>query len=105
MTAAASRAPPNSPLTAPAGRSCGCRGTAFGGPVLLAYLGKLASDTQRLDGSPGILAGDMAQPIGGPLLGGHASHKSGLDADLWYMPMPGHALSKEEREQHPPPTW
>ncbi len=75
------------------------RNRYWGHPVLLSYLGKLASDSQRLDGSPGILVGDMAQPIGGPLLGGHASHESGLDADLWYMPMPGHTLSIEEREQ------
>ena len=80
------------------------RNRFWGHPVLLAYLAKLASDTQRLDGSPGILAGDMAQPIGGPLLGGHASHQSGLDADLWYMPMPSHTLSMEEREQTSAPN-
>jgi len=75
------------------------RNRFWGHPVLLAYMRKLASDVQRLDGLPGILVGDMAQPIGGPLLGGHASHQIGLDADLWYMPMPGHVLSAEEREQ------
>ncbi len=75
------------------------RNRFWGHPVLLAYLGKLASDAQRLDGLPGILVGDMAQPIGGPLLGGHASHQIGLDTDLWYMPMPAHVLSMEEREQ------
>jgi penicillin-insensitive murein DD-endopeptidase len=80
------------------------RNRYWGHPVLLAYLAKLASDAQRLDGSPGILVGDMAQPIGGPLLGGHASHQSGLDADLWYMPTPGHALSMEEREQTSAPS-
>ena len=75
------------------------RNRFWGHPVLLGYLGKLAADVQRLDGSPGILVGDMAQPIGGPLLGGHASHEIGLDVDLWYLPMPGHTLSLEEREQ------
>ncbi len=75
------------------------RNRFWGHPVLLGYLGKLAADSQQLDGSPGILVGDMAQPIGGPLLGGHASHESGLDADLWYQLMPGHTLSAEEREQ------
>ena len=75
------------------------RNRFWGHPVLLGYLSKLAADVQRLDGSPGILVGDMAQPIGGPLLGGHASHENGLDTDLWYLPMPGHTLSMEEREQ------
>ncbi len=75
------------------------RNRYWGHPVLLAYIRKLASDSQRLDRSPGILVGDMSQPIGGPLLGGHASHQIGLDADLWYMPMPSHVLSAEEREQ------
>lgn len=74
------------------------RNRIWGHPVLLAYIRKLATDAQRLDGSPGILIGDMAQPIGGPLLGGHASHQIGLDADLWYTPMPGHLLSAGERE-------
>ncbi len=75
------------------------RNRYWGHPVLLAYIRKLASEAQRLDGLPGILVGDMAQPIGGPLLGGHASHQIGLDADLWYTPMPGHVLSAEEREK------
>ncbi len=75
------------------------RNRYWGHPELLAYIRKLASDAQRLDGSPGILVGDMSQPIGGPLLGGHASHQIGLDTDLWYTPMPGRALSAEEREQ------
>ncbi len=75
------------------------RNRYWGHPVLLAYIRKLASDSQRLDGSPGILAGDMSQPIGGPLLGGHASHQIGLDVDLWYTPMPGRILSAEEREE------
>ncbi len=74
------------------------RNRFWGHPVLLDYIRKLAADTQRLDGWPGILAGDMAQPIGGPLLGGHASHQSGLDVDLWYTPMPDHVLSAAERE-------
>ena len=27
------------------------------------------------------------------------SHQIGLDVDIWFMPMPDHALSKEEREK------
>ncbi len=74
------------------------RNRYWGHPLLLAYIAKLAAGSQRLDGSPGILVGDMAQPIGGPLLGGHASHQIGLDADFWYTPMPSHVLSGAERE-------
>ncbi len=75
------------------------RNRFWGHPILIAYIEKLAADLQRLDGSPGILVGDMAQPIGGPLLGGHASHQIGLDADFWYAPMPSHTLSAEARER------
>ena len=46
----------------------------------------------------GLLVGDMSQPRGGPMLTGHASHQIGLDADIWFKPMPDHVLSREERE-------
>jgi penicillin-insensitive murein DD-endopeptidase len=75
------------------------RNRDWGHPVLLSYVKKLAAGAKALDGWPGLLVGDMAQPIGGPLLGGHASHQIGLDADLWYSPMPGHVLSAAEREE------
>ncbi len=78
------------------------RNRFWGHPVLLAAIRKLAAEAKQFDGLPGILVGDMAQPIGGPLLGGHASHQTGLDADLWYMPMPAHQLTPEEREQLAP---
>ncbi len=74
------------------------RNRYWGHPVLIAYIQRLASDVRRLDGLPGILVGDMAQPIGGPLQGGHASHQIGLDVDLWYTLMPDHTLSADERE-------
>ncbi len=74
------------------------RNRFWGHPILIAYIQRLASDVRRLDGLPGILVGDMAQPIGGPLLGGHASHQMGLDVDLWYTLMPTRTLSADERE-------
>ena len=46
----------------------------------------------------GLLIGDMSQPRGGPMITGHASHQIGLDADIWFTPMPDHVLSREERE-------
>jgi penicillin-insensitive murein endopeptidase len=42
--------------------------------------------------------GDIAQPRGGPMRTGHASHQIGLDADLWLTPMPDRVLTVEERE-------
>lgn len=75
------------------------RNRYWGHPALISYIETLARDVKRLDGLPGILVGDMAQPIGGPLLGGHASHQSGIDVDLWYNLMPARILSAEEREK------
>jgi penicillin-insensitive murein endopeptidase len=41
----------------------------------------------------------MAQPRGGPMLTGHASHQVGLDADVWLNPMPKRTYSAREREE------
>ncbi|MEZ5875546.1 MAG: penicillin-insensitive murein endopeptidase [Hyphomicrobiales bacterium] len=62
------------------------------------YLERLASDARALDGWPGLLVGDMSQPRGGPMLGGHTSHQVGLDADIWLTPMPDRILTDDERE-------
>jgi penicillin-insensitive murein endopeptidase len=62
------------------------------------FLERLADKAHAL-GWNGLLVGDMAQPRGGPMLTGHASHQLGLDADIWLSPMPGHELSREEREE------
>jgi penicillin-insensitive murein endopeptidase len=40
----------------------------------------------------------MSQPRGGPMISGHTSHQVGLDADIWFDPMPGRTLSASERE-------
>ncbi|WOI56133.1 penicillin-insensitive murein endopeptidase [Palleronia sp. LCG004] len=47
--------------------------------------------------SNGIYVGDMSQPRGGPMTSGHASHQSGLDADIWLMPATL-GLSRQQRE-------
>jgi penicillin-insensitive murein endopeptidase len=54
----------------------------FGHPALLDYLRKLGQRT-RAAGLGIIDIGDMAQPRGGPLNFGHASHQIGLDVDIW----------------------
>ena len=75
------------------------RNRNWGHPQLVAYVQKLANDAKRLDGWPGLLVGDLAQPRGGPMLSGHASHQIGLDADIWLLPSPGRRLSRAEREK------
>ena len=74
------------------------RNRNWGHPDLVAFLERLARDVRRLDSWPGLLVGDMAQPRGGPMRTGHASHQIGLDADLWLTPMPDRKLSRDERE-------
>jgi penicillin-insensitive murein DD-endopeptidase len=74
------------------------RNRNWGHPVLVAYLEKLATDAKKNDGWPGLLVGDMAQPRGGPMVTGHASHQIGLDADIWLTPMPKDTLTPNERE-------
>jgi penicillin-insensitive murein DD-endopeptidase len=46
----------------------------------------------------GLYIGDIGQARGGPV-GGHASHQSGLDIDIWLLPPPRLDLSRAEREQ------
>jgi len=73
------------------------RNRNWGTPELVSYIEKLSADAAKF-GWPGLLIGDMAQPRGGPMSSGHASHQIGLDVDIWYTPMPDHAMSPEERE-------
>ena len=75
------------------------RNRNWGHPELVKFLERFAPLAAKATGWHGILVGDMAQPRGGPLPFGHLSHQIGLDVDIWFMPMPGHVLSKEEREK------
>jgi murein endopeptidase len=74
------------------------RNRIWGHPVLLKYIKHLATEAQKHDGWPGLMVGDMTQPMGGPMLTGHASHQIGLDVDIWLKPMPAKTLGPEERE-------
>lgn len=67
-------------------------------PAMISLIEKLATDAKDYDGWNGLLVGDVAQPRGGPMLNGHASHQMGLDADIWLTPMPDYALTAAERE-------
>ena len=75
------------------------RNRTWGHPDLIALVQKLALDAKAGDGWPGLMVGDIAQPRGGPMLTGHASHQIGLDADIWLTPMPDRRLSATEREE------
>jgi penicillin-insensitive murein endopeptidase len=75
------------------------RNRNWGHPNLVAFVEKLAIDAKAYDGWNGLLVGDLAQPRGGPMLTGHASHQIGLDADIWLRPMPQRRFTKAEREK------
>jgi penicillin-insensitive murein DD-endopeptidase len=73
------------------------RNRNWGHPKLIDFLERLANNAKKV-GWNGLLVGDMSQPRGGPMLTGHTSHQVGLDADIWFTPMPDRKLSREERE-------
>jgi penicillin-insensitive murein endopeptidase len=75
------------------------RNRNWGHPNLVNFLEKFAPRAAKATGWKGILVGDLAQPRGGPTPTGHMSHQTGLDVDIWFMPMPDHVLSKEDREK------
>jgi penicillin-insensitive murein DD-endopeptidase len=75
------------------------RDRAWGHPVLIAFIERLARKLHAEAGWPGLLIGDIAQPRGGPMLTGHGSHQIGLDADIWLTPMPERRLSPIERDE------
>jgi len=74
------------------------RNRRWGHPTMIALIEKLSRDAAAKDGWPGLLLGDISQPRGGPMLSGHASHQIGLDADIWFTPMPSRTLTVSERE-------
>lgn len=67
-------------------------------PVTVDFVQDLSRFAATLPGWEGLYIGDMSQPRGGPMLTGHASHQSGLDADIWMLPPDRLNLSVEERE-------
>ncbi|WP_155801586.1 penicillin-insensitive murein endopeptidase [Magnetospirillum molischianum] len=70
------------------------RNRAWGHPRTVAFVSTLAATVQS-EGLPLLLIGDMAQPRGGPLPFGHASHQNGLDVDIWFR-QPSQPLSPAE---------
>jgi len=74
------------------------RNRHWGHPKLISLLKKFAEEANKEDGWPGLMVGDLSQPRGGPMFTGHRSHQIGLDADIWYLPMPKNKLTYAERE-------
>ncbi len=86
------------PITGPAWQVMRLsRNRNWGNPKLVEFLERFGNNAKKV-GWNGLLVGDMSQPRGGPMVTGHASHQIGLDADIWFTPMPDHVLSREERE-------
>ena len=73
------------------------RNRNWGNPHLIDFLERFGDNAKKV-GWNGLLVGDMSQPRGGPMISGHSSHQVGLDADIWFTPMPDHVQSREERE-------
>lgn len=66
-------------------------------PEAIAFVRRLSAFAARV-GWQGLYIGDIAQPRGGPMLTGHASHQTGLDIDIWMRPPERLTLSRAERE-------
>ena len=54
----------------------------FGHPDLLLFIQRLGNQVHNL-GLGTVLIGDMGMPAGGRFNGGHASHQTGLDVDIF----------------------
>jgi len=91
------------PVTGPAWQAMRTsRNRNWANPAMVSLIEKLARDAKQNDDWNGLLVGDMSQPRGGPMLTGHASHQIGLDADVWFTPMPDRILTVAERENFAP---
>lgn len=62
------------------------RNRYYGHPVLIQFLERLSR--QAAANGSRLLIGDLGQPRGGPMPGGHRSHQTGLDADIWLLQQP-----------------
>jgi penicillin-insensitive murein endopeptidase len=74
------------------------RSSYWGHPATIAALQQLGVWAWQA-GLPDLYAGDISDPRGGPLRGGHFSHQMGIDADVWLDVAPPHpVLPPEARE-------
>jgi penicillin-insensitive murein DD-endopeptidase len=73
------------------------RNRYWGQPVTLDFIKTLAEKVRAAGQAP-LYIGDIGQPRGGPAVSGHASHQTGLDADIWFERQPGRPLAPAQRE-------
>jgi len=73
------------------------RNRHWGDPSLVRFIERLGQAATEI-GWNGINVGDMSQPRGGPMQGGHASHQIGLDVDIWLLPPARLDLGVRQRE-------
>ena len=78
------------------------RNRVFGHPLLVGMIRDLGKRLIELH-LPPLSVGDLGQPRGGPAPTGHASHQTGLDVDLWFLPpLAGEAQSMVDRARMQP---
>ena len=70
----------------------------WGTPATIAALQQLGIEAKQAE-LPDLYLGDISDPRGGPLRGGHFSHQMGIDADVWLDLLGPHPmLPPESRE-------
>jgi penicillin-insensitive murein endopeptidase len=69
----------------------------FGHPALLLYLQALGREVAQA-GLEDLYIADLGLPRGGPMPGGHASHQTGLDVDVFFDLAPKPRLAAGRRE-------
>lgn len=72
----------------------------FGHPDLVSFVQSLGAALKQAK-LEDLMVGDLSQPRGGPAPGGHSSHQTGLDVDLWFWSpdtASHRALTAQERE-------
>ncbi|WP_199231249.1 penicillin-insensitive murein endopeptidase [Falsiroseomonas bella] len=74
------------------------RNRHWGHPAAIALVEHVAGRAQAA-GLPDLWIGDIAQPRGGPLPWGHASHQTGLDVDIWLDLRPKPLVPAGRREE------
>ncbi|MGI3210424.1 penicillin-insensitive murein endopeptidase [Roseovarius tibetensis] len=74
------------------------RNRNWGHPETIDFIQRLSRVAATQPGWDGLYVGDISQPRGGPMLTGHRSHQSGMDADIWLRPADDLTLSRTARE-------
>ncbi len=75
------------------------RNRHWGTPALVDFIARLGQAARDI-GWNGLYVGDMSQPRGGPMNGGHKSHQIGLDVDIWFTALSAPMdLGRDARER------